>query len=131
MQDADSITKRLHFTLLKICRAGTADYYSDEICLLLYRKIPLDYTVSYADSGQSISRTGAAKTLPSSAGINPYKGENRWIVMSKMYYWAEQFRKLFPQDMTVYYEDDEFICYRLIQNESSPFSLSIDYNYNQ
>lgn len=94
-------------------------------------KIPLDYTVSYADSGQSISRTGAAKTLPSSAGINPYKGENRWIVMSKMYYWAEQFRKLFPQDMTVYYEDDEFICYQLIQNESSPFSLSIDYNYNQ
>lgn len=94
-------------------------------------KIPLDYTVSYADSGQSISRTGAANTLPSSAGINPYKGENRWIVMSKMYYWAEQFRKLFPQDMTVYYEDDEFICYRLIQNESSPFSLSIDYNYNQ
>ena len=94
-------------------------------------KIPLDYTVSYADSGQSISRTGAAKTLPSSAGINPYKGENRWIVMSKMYYWAEQFRKLFPQDMTVYYEDNEFICYRLIQNESSPFSLSIDYNYNQ
>ena len=51
--------------------------------------------------------------------------------MSKMYYWAEQFQKLFPQDMTVYYEDDEFICYRLIQNESSPFSLSIDYNYNQ
>ena len=33
--------------------------------------------------------------------------------------------------MTVYYEDDEFICYRLIQNESIPFSLSIDYNYNQ
>lgn len=94
-------------------------------------KIPLDYTVCYADSGQSISRTGAAKTLPSSAGINPYKGESRWIVMSKMYYWAEQFRKLFPQDMTVYYEDDEFICYQLIQNESSPFSLSIDYNYNQ
>ena len=33
--------------------------------------------------------------------------------------------------LRTYYEDDEFICYRLIQNESSPFSLSIDYNYNQ
>ena len=33
--------------------------------------------------------------------------------------------------LRTYYEDDEFICYQLIQNESSPFSLSIDYNYNQ
>jgi hypothetical protein len=94
-------------------------------------KMPLNYTVAYKDSGQYISRAGAAKELPSSGGIDPYKAENRWIVMSKMYYWAESFRKLFPFDMTVYYEDDEFICYQLIQNESSLYNLLIDYNYNQ
>jgi hypothetical protein len=93
-------------------------------------KRPLNYTVAYADSGQYISRDGAAKELPTSSGITPYKAESRWIVMSKMYYWAESFRKLFPFDMTVYYEDDEFICYELIQNESSLYNLLIDYNYN-
>ena len=94
-------------------------------------KLPLDYTIKYAGSGQSISKEGALNTLPTSSGINPYKGESRWIVMSKMYYWAESYMNLFPTDMTVYYEDEEFICYRLIQNESSLHSLTIDYGYNQ
>jgi hypothetical protein len=94
-------------------------------------KRPLNYTVAYADSGQYISRAGAARQLPNTSGIDPYKAENRWIVMSKMYYWAESFRKLFPYDMTVYYEDDEFICYQLVQNESSLYNLLIDYKYNK
>ena len=75
--------------------------------------------------------TGAKKKLPKSGGINPYKAESRFIVMSKMYYWAESYKNLFPTDMNIYYEDDEFICYRLIQNESSLHSLTIDYGYNQ
>lgn len=94
-------------------------------------KIPLDYTVSYDGSGQTISSEGARKKLPESGGINAYKSENRFIVMSKMYYWAESYKNLFPTDMNIYYEDDEFICYRLIQNESSLHSLTIDYGYNQ
>ena len=69
--------------------------------------------------------------LPENSEINPYKGESRFIVMSKMYYWAESYKNLFSTDMSIYYEDDEFICYRLIQNESSLHSLTIDYGYNQ
>lgn len=94
-------------------------------------KVPLNYLVAYPRSGQRISIKGAAMQLPSSGGIAPYKGQNRWIVMSKMYYWARRFQKLFPQDMSVYYEDDEFICYRLIQNTSNLYSLVIDFGYNQ
>lgn len=116
---------------LKYAAAGQRVTIPTKYVYFYIEKVPLDYTVSYAGSGQSISREGAKKTLPEGNGINPYKGESRWIVMSKMYYWAEQFQKLFPQDMTVYYEDEEFICYQLIQNESSLYSLSIDYNYNQ
>lgn len=94
-------------------------------------KIPLDYTVSYYGSGQTISSEGAKMKLPENSEINPYKGESRFIVMSKMYYWAESYKNLFSTDMSIYYEDDEFICYRLIQNESSLHSLTIDYGYNQ
>lgn len=79
LQDADSITKRLHFLrYLKYAAQGQRIIIPTKYVYFYIEKIPLDYTVSYADSGQSISRTGAAKTLPSSAGINPYKGENRW-----------------------------------------------------
>lgn len=49
--------------------------------------------------------------------------------MSKMYYWAEEFRKLFPEDMSIYYEDEEFICYKLVQNTSNLYNLNIDFGY--
>lgn len=68
-------------------------------------KIPLDYSVSYADSGQSISKKGASQTLPNVGGIGMYQGEKRWIVMSRMYYWAQAFMKKYPNEMKVYYED--------------------------
>lgn len=93
-------------------------------------KIPVDYTVSYEDSGQPVSEKGAFERLPYSSGLGPYQGKSRWIVMSKMYYWAETFMKLYPGNMTVYYETDEFICYRLVQNTDSLFELGIDYGYN-
>ncbi len=94
-------------------------------------KRPLDYLVKHARSGQRVSPVMAGMPLPESSGIAPYKAQNRLVVMSKMYYWAKQFMKLFPQDMSVYYEDDEFICYRLIQNQSNLYSLVIDFGYNE
>lgn len=93
-------------------------------------KVPLDYAVRYENSGQSISKEGAKRELPRASGIAPYQGENRWIVMSRMYYWAEAFRKMYPNEMTVYYESDVFICYRLEQNIDRLFELGIDYGYN-
>ena len=50
--------------------------------------------------------------------------------MSRYYYWAEAFRKLYPNEMTVYYETDEFICYRAEQNPYRVFNFAIDYGYN-
>ena len=70
-------------------------------------KIPGDYAVSYAKSGQSISRKGASRSLPNVGGIGMYQGEGRWIVMSRMYYWAQAFMELYPNEMKVYYEDNK------------------------
>jgi hypothetical protein len=93
-------------------------------------KIPLDYSNPYAGSGQSISEEGAMRELPTGSGLAPYKQENRWIVMSRMYYWCEAFMEMYPENMTVYYETDNFICYQLEQNIDHLFELGIDYGYN-
>lgn len=94
-------------------------------------KIPGDYAVSYAKSGQSISRKGASRSLPNVGGIGMYQGEGRWIVMSRMYYWAQAFMELYPNEMKVYYEDNKFICYKIEQNMYHQYDFAIDYRYNQ
>lgn len=92
-------------------------------------KTPLNYSVAYDKSGQKVSREGAATPLPQYGGIVSYTGRYRWVVMSKMYYWAQELQKLFPEDVSVYYEDDDFICYKLVQNTSNLYNLNIDYEY--
>ena len=94
-------------------------------------KIPGDYAVSYAKSGQSISRKGASRSLPNVGGIGMYQGEGRWIVMSRMYYWAQACMELYPNEMKVYYEDNKFICYKIEQNMYHQYNFAIDYRYNQ
>ncbi len=94
-------------------------------------KIPGDYAVSYAKSGQSISRKGASRSLPNVGGIGMYQGEGRWIVMSRMYYWAQAFMEFYPNEMKVYYEDNKFICYKIEQNMYHQYNFAIDYRYNQ
>lgn len=97
---------------------------------IFIEKIPVNYAVAYANSGQSISRKGASQELPNSAGLGNYAGENRWIEMSRMYYWAEAFQKMYPNEMQVYYETDEFICYKIEQNMYRLYNFAIDYGYN-
>ena len=94
-------------------------------------KIPLDYSVTYEGSGQSISKKGASQSLPNSGGISMYQGEGRWILMSRMYYWAQAFMAKYPNDMKVYYESEDFICYVMPQNMYHQYNFAIDYGYNQ
>ena len=94
-------------------------------------KIPLDYSISYSGSGQSISKKGASQSIPNVGGIRMYQGEYRWVLMSRMYYWAQAFMKKYPNEMKVYYEDDQFICYRIPQNMYHQYNFAIDYGYNQ
>lgn len=93
-------------------------------------KKPIDYLPSDENSGQMISKQGAANPLPESNGFENYKGENRWILMSRFYEWAQVFQKQHPYDMTVYFENENFVCYKLVQNDYHLFNLSIDYGYN-
>ena len=94
-------------------------------------KIPLDYTVTYSGTGQSISKKGASQNLPNVGGISMYQGEGRWILMSRMYYWAQAFMEKYPNDMKLYYESEDFICYVMPQNMDHQYNFAIDYGYNQ
>lgn len=96
-------------------------------------KVPLEYASSdgYQNAGQSISARGASMSLPSGSGLAPYLGRSRWILMSRLYYFAETLKKMYPSDMTVYMETDKFICYRLKQNEYWLYNLAVDYGFNK
>lgn len=93
-------------------------------------KIPIDYPQSYEGSGQKVSKEGASRYLPMGAGLSVYQKENRWIVMSRMYYWAQEFKKLYPNEMKVYMETDNFVCYKIEQNTYRLYNFAIDYKYN-
>ena len=91
-------------------------------------KIPVD--VDGATGHEEVTKEGAEEPVPWSSGILPYTQESRWITMSHIYYWAQKFKELYPDEMEVYYESDSFVCYRLNQNVNSPYNLAIDYGYN-
>ena len=94
-------------------------------------KIPLNYSVVYSGSGQSISKKGASQSLPNSGGIGMYQGEGRWILMSRMYYWAQAFMEMYPNETKVYYESEDFVCYVISQNMYHQYTFAIDYGYNE
>lgn len=88
--------------------------------------------VNYGGDGgnRAVSEEGANKALDGSGDISAYQGTGRWITMSHMYFWAEEFRKLYPNEMEVYYETDDFVCYRIRQNSHNPYNFAIDYGFN-
>lgn len=93
-------------------------------------KRPLDYAELYEGSGQYVSAMGAAQYLPRNQGIAMYQGENRWVVMSRMYFWAQEYCKKYTNEMKVYLETDTFVCYKIEQNEYYLYNFAIDYGYN-
>jgi len=60
-----------------------------------------------------------------------YNVPNRQILESRFFYWAKAFEAKYPQEFQVYYEDESFICYRLVQNEYNLYNFAIDYGFNR
>lgn len=51
----------------------------------------------------------------------------RAVIESKAYYWAKMFRKLYPRNFKIYFEDDIYVVYLLEQNTYYPYDLQIEY----
>ncbi|MCD8014048.1 MAG: amino acid ABC transporter permease [Lachnospiraceae bacterium] len=94
-------------------------------------KTPVDYNYTdYLYSGRTISEEGAERLLPYGSTASIYQWESRWIMMSRMYYWAQAFAELYPNEFKVYYETDDFVCYYIEQNTYYLYNFAIDYGYN-
>ena len=102
-----------------------------EYVYFFIEKQPINYAGS-ADGIdlQPVSEEGAKTPVNTERGILPYSSDARWGTMSHMYYWAQAFRKLYPNEMKVYYETDDFVCYYIHQNVECLYNLAIDYGYN-
>lgn len=88
-----------------------------------------DFVTNPAVNSGHISK-GAAQQEAVYSGGDVYNITNRYILESKFYYWAKAFEQKYPQEFQVYYEDDSFICYRIIQNEYNLYNFAIDYGFN-
>lgn len=125
-----------HYEIITFLRKMEGDNYKDNLTIptnkvyFFIEKRPIDYDLVYEGSGQYVSAEGAANPLVYASGLSIYQGKNRWIVMSRMYYWAKAFQKMYDKEMKVYYESDDFVCYVVEQNPYRLFDFSIDYWYN-
>ncbi len=88
-------------------------------------KVPIVYARAYRGDEPEVSDEAAAEPLPGGSGITMYQGHNRLIEMSKLYRWAQAFQKLYPDDMKVYYESGNFVCYCVEQDLYRPFNFAL------
>lgn len=93
-------------------------------------KLPLNYANGYAGEIPAVSEEQAKKALPENSGLGAYTGTNRSVTMSRMYYWAQKFMELYPNELKIYYEDERFVCYYIEQNVYRLYNFAIDYGYN-
>ncbi len=116
-------------------------------------QIPTEYVyfvvekrpLKYADTtymGQPLSIYGrisksAADQLLTERTVRTYRKsdyysdyEIRTAIMSKAYFWAEQYMQYFPDQMRLYYEDRDVVIYEIKQNMYALNNFAIDYGYN-
>lgn len=113
--------------------AGASLTIPTETVYFFIEKVPILYHdyLNTAKPEREVSQEGARMPLPAGTGIEPYIEDARWITMSHMYHWAQAFRALYPYELEVYYETDDFVCYRIRQDEYSLYNFAIDYEYER
>ena len=102
---------------------------TDRVYFYIEKK-PLNYANGYAGVIPEVSKEQAANPLPQNSGLFAYNGPRRSITMSRMYYWAQKFQELYPNELKVYFENDRFVCYYIEQNTYRLYNFAIDYGYN-
>ena len=93
-------------------------------------KKPLNYANGYGGEIPVVSEEQAEQPLPQNSGLAPYNGPRRSITMSRMYYWAQKFMELYPNELKIYFENDRFVCYYIEQNVYRLYNFAIYYGYN-
>lgn len=107
-------------------------YIPTQYVFFFIEKNVINYTlgVEFEDVDGRVSDEWASYVLPYKNALEQYTSYSRIVVNSRMYYWAQEYQKRFPNEMKVYYEDDSFVCYVIEQNEYYLNNFAIDYGYN-
>lgn len=107
-------------------------YIPTQYVFFFVEKNVLNYAISpeFTDVDGHVSEQWAENDLPAKSGLSQYTSYNRITVNSRLYYWAQEYQKRFPNEMKVYYEDEDFVCYFIEQNEYYLNNFAIDYGYN-
>ena len=116
-------------------KEGTQIYIPTEYVFFYVEKMPIqDYGNAFPVNAESLRKreqisVEAAKKDFEEDYNNPdeYYKYKREELMSRMYYWAMAYKQYFPEEMTVYYEDDEIVVYRLKQDVYALNNLAINY----
>lgn len=98
---------------------------------LAWEKYP-EYYSSYVSQCPDITHTEISERLVASGlarfmvASSSYSNlETRTILESTAYQWCQDFDKIYPHELRVYYEDDDFICYYFRQNTLRLYRLGI------
>lgn len=81
-----------------------------------------DYIYGYVD----VNLKYAAKNFAYLGDVQDYYYQ-RAVIESQAYYWAQEFKKRYPDNFKVYFEDDIYVVYMMQQNVYSPYDPQIDY----
>lgn len=50
---------------------------------------------------------------------------SRTAIMAKTYVWCQKFNEMYPNELHVFYEDDDFVCYYFKQNPRNLYELAV------
>lgn len=59
--------------------------------------------------------------------VKMYSYPWRAVVMSKLYYWMEKVKEVYPNEVSVFYQDETVTVYHISQDEYFPLDLMLDY----
>ena len=95
--------------------ADTERYYYG-----LDESIGLDFTKRYIS--ESMANVYFGK-FPLSIDVYGVQWQ-KILLNSKMYVWCQKFNAMYPNELHIYYEDDDFLCYYLKQNPRNLYELA-------
>ena len=95
---------------------------SEYVFFIIEKKAYQDYTYGQSYANPEI----ASKDMLYSGTTQDYFYQ-RLAIESKAYYWSRVMKKTYPNNFTVYFENDVVVVYLLRQNTYYPFSLKVDY----
>ena len=122
-------------TELEDYKEGMELYIPTEYVFFYVEKMPIQlYGYSFSVDDEILRKRDSVSVEAAMEEIghdyqkaDEYYKYKRLELMSRMYYWAKAYQNYFPDEMTVFYEDDEIVVYRLKQNTYALNNLAIDY----